>query len=76
MSGKRWCVRVFGLGVNPDTIASYLPARWDVVGFWPEGLGDGRAFVEVVGEDHAGWTFRDYVEPRLASGLYFCEVVS
>jgi hypothetical protein len=60
--------------VNAETIASYLPARWGVEG---EGMDvDGRAFVSIAGDDFAGWTFRDYVEPRLASGLYFCEVVS
>ena len=31
--------------------------------------------VVVTGTDQAGWTAKDYVVPRLASGMHFAEII-
>lgn len=58
-----------GLGVNPDTIARYLPSNYEVIGTNADGS------VVIAGHDSAGWTLDDYVIPRLASGLYTAKEV-
>ena len=53
---------------RPDkvTVEAYLPFCYDIEGFSDE-------YVYIVGTDVAGWTLEDYVIPRLASGLIWCE---
>jgi hypothetical protein len=51
-----------------DVIARMLPANFALVF-----LGDDC--VHILGIDRAGWTLDDYVIPRLASALIFCEEV-
>lgn len=46
-------------------VARFLPSNYEVNGFDADGC------VLISGEDVAGWTLRDYVLPRLASGLIF-----
>ena len=59
-----------------EEIRAYLPRGWQVHAR-PMGPldDDGRArlWAVVTGEDRAGWTFDEYVAPRLASGLLFAE---
>ena len=59
-----------------EEIRAYLPYGWQVHAR-PMGPldDDGRArlWAVVTGEDRAGWTFDEYVAPRLASGLLFAE---
>ena len=50
-----------------ETIRRYLPRFYSAEA-------DGED-VLIVGVDNAGWTLREYVIPRLASGLYPCEEV-
>ena len=54
--------------VTPERVAVYLPAGYQVVGYLKD---VGLDTVLIAGVDEAGWTFEDYVQPRLASGLYF-----
>lgn len=55
-------------GDTPDTITSYLPGNYAVVGLVESPLLS-ATWVLVEGRDVAGWTLDDYVLPRLASGL-------
>lgn len=66
-------------------LESYLPANYEVI--YEFDSADGYRYDEhdnpiqpplrthngfvIAGEDHAGWTFEDYVRPRLASGLIY-----
>lgn len=50
-------------------VSAYLPDNYKVTADY----GD---HVTVEGQDRYGWTFRDYVEPRLASGLMYCSNLS
>lgn len=56
-------------GGKPETIERYMPGNYSVVGV----TDDGDVLIE--GRDSCGWTLDDYVIPRLASGLYFCEEI-
>jgi hypothetical protein len=62
---------VKGNGVTIDRVAAYMPSNYRVLGYTDS---DGTAVV-IEGEDFAGWTFDDYVSPRLASGLMFATKV-
>jgi hypothetical protein len=57
-----------------ETIARYLPANYKVIYIEPSTRPDGgwsdMANVLVEGKDVAGWTLKDYVIPRLGSGLF------
>ena len=63
--------------IELDRIAAYLPAGWAVSRrpMGPLRADHYRASVWAVisGEDRAGWTWGEYVRPRLASGLIFPE---
>ena len=57
---------VSGRADELESIRRYLPENY-------------RAFtwgndVIIVGDDEAGWTLKDYVIPRLASGLYHARI--
>jgi hypothetical protein len=67
---------VKGNGVTQERVAAYLPSNFTVIDSYCEfdGLRD-AAVVVIEGEDSMGWTFDDYVEPRLASGLMFATKV-
>jgi hypothetical protein len=60
-ASAQWCVVFRGATAQ---IAEYLPSN-----FWVETQGDGWA--EVCGTDQAGWTMREYVVPRLATGMMY-----
>jgi hypothetical protein len=62
---------VKGNGITQERVAAYLPSNYSVVGS-AIGVVEG---VLIQGEDSMGWTFDDYVEPRLASGLMFATKV-
>jgi hypothetical protein len=50
-------------------VAAYLPSNYEAVG---EATGDdGRLIVYITGVDRNGWTFDEYVTPRLASGMMY-----
>lgn len=70
MSEQRWA-KVYGADYDVDRVAAYLPEAWRVTGFGYDT--DKRRHVRIAGYDVAGWTFEDYVKPRLASGLMFAE---
>jgi hypothetical protein len=55
---------------DAEEVDAYLPDNYRVA----EVRDDGTVVVE--GFDTAGWTFEDYVAPRLASGLMFCTEVT
>ena len=59
---------VRGGDATTERVARYLPGNYYVVG-------EIKGGVVIAGTDHAGWTFDDYVEPRLASGLMFAREV-
>lgn len=60
-----WCV-VFGRDL--DRVPAFLPSGWEVVDADIGSDTDGDSVI-VRGVERAGWTFVDYVAPRLASGL-------
>ena len=60
-----WCV-VFGRDL--DRVAAFLPRGWEVVDADIGADVDGDSCI-VRGVESAGWTFADYVQPRLESGL-------
>lgn len=65
-----WRSEAVGVGVTLERVAAYLPNNFrahEVSSL------DGVTNVVVTGTDVAGWTLRDYVEPRLASGLIFLQ---
>ena len=49
-------------------VQAYLPGNY-------EAHIDEYGIIVITGTDSAGWTFYDYVQPRLASGLIFAEEV-
>jgi hypothetical protein len=53
---------VTGLNATPEVVGRYLPRNYKVLGATSHG-------VVIRGTDEAGWTFEDYVAPRLGSGL-------
>lgn len=53
-------------GGTAEQVANYLPTNYKVT---KQLLGHA---VIIEGEDNAGWTLKDYVIPRLASGLITC----
>lgn len=59
----------FGAKTLQEAIEPYLPRHW-----YARTINEDT--VEICGEEDAGWTFDDYVQPRLASGLYFAERVN
>jgi hypothetical protein len=61
MTVKRYAL-VTGLHADARTVARYLPSNYRVLGTTSHG-------VVIQGTDEAGWTFDDYVAPRLGSGL-------
>ena len=53
-----------GWGANPLVVVQeYLPRGWEA--YWKDGT------IIIAGEDNAGWTLKDYVLPRLASGMIY-----
>jgi hypothetical protein len=54
---------------SPEEVAAYLPRLWRVSGVTEKAI-------TIEGVDYAGWSFADYVEPRLASGMIFAREVS
>jgi len=68
-----WIAQVRGNGISKKRVAAYLPRNAIVTGGYTEG--DGKSVVTIAGYDDAGWTFEDYVKPRLASGNMFAEKV-
>lgn len=60
---------VSGNSMTEETIGSYLPGNYEVIGT----LLNGEILIE--GEDSCGWTLDDYVIPRLQSGLYGCREI-
>ena len=63
----------FGAKSLSEAIAPYLPRGWQVlVDTEIDTTMDGGS-VLIEGEEYAGWTFDGYLQPRLASGLYFAE---
>ena len=63
-------------GGDDRQVAAYLPENYKVFGeFHPDDKTQ-KGYVIIKGEDRAGWTMVDYVQPRLASGLMRCEVVA
>lgn len=60
-------MRFAAVNGKPEQIEPYLPRFYTVIGGFQE---QGYDFTVIAGEDHAGWTFEDYVQPRLASGLH------
>ncbi len=67
-------LEVRGSGISENRVAAYLPAQYHLAGTYEDD--EGNLVVKVVGYDDAGWTYEDYVKPRLASGNMFatCEV--
>ena len=63
---------VRGNEITEERIAVYMPDNYKVKGMIATARGDA---VLIEGTDRAGWTFDDYVKPRLASGLWFAERV-
>jgi hypothetical protein len=61
MPVKRYAL-VNGLNATPKVVGRYLPSNYKVLGNTSHG-------VVIRGTDQAGWTFEDYVAPRLGSGL-------
>jgi hypothetical protein len=60
---------VRGNDITWDRLHQYLPNNYYVVGLIQGGA-------VIAGEDRFGWTFEDYIEPRLASGLMFAKEVT
>lgn len=59
-------------GMNLVRVKEYLPENYGAcIVHLP-----GDPMILIVGIDYAGWTWDDYVEPRLASGLIWAEVLS
>lgn len=50
-------------------VAAYLPSNYQVIAADTDNMG--VLTVHIEGRDVAGWTFEDYVAPRLASGWMF-----
>lgn len=50
-------------------VARYLPDNYEVI------RQINADTVEIAGHDHAGWTFEDYVRPRLWSGSFGVEEI-
>lgn len=68
---KRLAVKAESVGWGDDpekVVEQYLPRNYRVTG-----TVDG--YVQIEGEDVAGWTADDYVIPRLASGMIFAKLV-
>lgn len=63
-----WCL-VEGRDIG--RVSAYLPRGWEVVDTDETGL-DGDSCI-VRGVESAGWTFNDYVQPRLESGLLWAD---
>lgn len=63
-----WCL-VEGREIG--RVPAYLPRGWEVVDADETGL-DGDSCI-VRGVELAGWTFVDYVQPRLASGSLWAD---
>lgn len=62
---------------NYAVIYEYIGARYFEDDDRPYGQGgeNGTLSFVIAGEDNAGWTFDDYVEPRLASGLIYAKEI-
>lgn len=58
-----------------DLIERFLPHNYQVFASVFR-FASGKYQVVIAGVDHAGWTYKGYVEPRLASGLYFARPIS
>lgn len=56
-----------------EEVEAYLPDNYFVERSTVEA--DGRLVVYILGYDVAGWTLDDYVAPRLASGLMYCNTI-
>jgi hypothetical protein len=63
-----WTTLLTVSGGDRDRVAAYLPDNYVVVGV------DDNSNVIVIGRDKLGWTAKDYVVPRLASGLMFAKI--
>lgn len=64
---QRRTAEVSGLNASAKTVAAYLPRNYQVDGEGTSEFGDTTVLIS--GIDVAGWTFEDYVQPRLGSGL-------
>jgi len=67
-------IEVRGSGIDQKRVAAYLPSNFRVVGERTDE--NGKTIIEATGYDDAGWTFEDYVKPRLASGNMFANCVT
>lgn len=58
---------------NLARVAAYMPHNFTA---WQQTTFDGTGeTVFISGNDSAGWTWDNYVQPRLASGHIFCEEI-
>jgi hypothetical protein len=64
---------VRGRDITTERVAAYLPSNYSVIDEYDSVLFGHVVVIE--GEDRMGWTFNDYVAPRLASGLMFASEV-
>lgn len=55
---------------DSDVLAAYLPRNYVIVGT-VTGTDGGTDGIVIAGQDNAGWTFDDYVAPRLATGGFY-----
>ena len=64
--------RVSKTSASKDKLERYLPSNYNVAG---ESVNrwTGEEYWIIEGVDNAGWTWEDYVKPRLASGLIFVQ---
>ena len=63
-----------------DRIRSYLPRGWEAYArlmgpFEQTAKPSADVYAVIRGDDAAGWTWSDYVQPRLASGMIYAETI-
>jgi len=63
---NEYLITVQGFAITEKQVAAYLPSNFRVIGKFQQY--DETTVIGVAGYDVAGWTFEDYVQPRLASG--------
>ena len=66
---KTHTLEVVGNELELERVSTYLPTNYIAISASVNGYGD--VVVIVIGYDVAGWTYEDYVKPRLASGNMF-----
>jgi hypothetical protein len=68
--------RIQGKDVTRERVEAYLPSNYMVID-WRDSDNPRERYVDIEGQDNAGWTLDGYVLPRLASGgMYGQEVTS